>query len=490
MSLIGNIKDQNKYTHTENGAVAKDTTGSKLYDMFALGGAYRQRPDADKILLFKEAFEENEEYAMKCLFYLRDVRGGQGEREFFRVCYRWLLTAHPDAAMRNLDKISEYGRWDDLIYISSASEKAWTKAMQLIKDQLKEDLESIRKGPKTPVSLLAKWLPSENTSSKKTREMARKVMAGIGLKERNYRKTLTILRARINIVETLMSQNRWDEIEFDKLPSKAGMKYRKCYSRREETKDRYNEFMHSEKTTVNAGTLYPADVVHSALKIRAQGAERAAVNKYWENLTDYFNGKTLDALAVVDTSASMQGVTYGTVAPIDVAISLGVYCAEKAPGPFAHHYISFSREAKLIEIRGYDFVDKVQRIKNANLCENTNIANVFKLILKTAVDYKMSPEELPKSIIIISDMQFDPYGMNKNLQMEEFRRSFANHGYTLPHIIYWDVNAMRDTISDGNENTTFVSGYSPVIFEQILAGKTGYDMMMDKLNSERYADIR
>ena len=491
MSFLNNLKEAQNYTLTQNGALAKKTTGSKLYDLFALGAAYRSRNDADKILLFKEAFEENEEYAMKCLFYIRDVRGGQGERAFFRTCYKWLLKEHYNAALRNLDKISEYGRWDDLIDICQSNEKAWKVMIRLIQEQIKEDLESIKAGPKTPVSLLAKWMPSENTSSAKTRKLAKRLFTDLGMQPREYRKMLSMFRDRINIVERLMSANKWDEIQFDKLPSQAGMKYRKCYARRDETKERYAEFMSSRNTKVNASTMVPAEVVKAARNYAdsyASQAERDAINKYWDNLTDYFKGKTLDALAVVDTSGSM---TWGaaSVAPIDVAISLGMYCAEKAPGPFANHYITFSREARLVEIRGVDFVDKVHRIVRANLCENTNIANVFRLILKTAVDDNVPQEELPKNIIIISDMQFDMYRSNTQLQMESFRRDFAQHGYKLPHIIYWNVNAMNDTISDNNEDSTFVSGYSPVLFEQILSGKTGYDLMMDKLNSERYSSI-
>lgn len=500
MSLLELLKSSTDLAYTENGALTHTTTQSSLYDLFALGGAYRSRSDEQVMNLFAGAYDENPEYALKCLFYLRDrSKNGQGERRFFRVAYKWLIEKHENVAMKFLDQISEYGRWDDLIYICYNT-KLWKKAIEIIRNQLTEDLMSMRRSDKTPVSLLGKWMPSENTSSLRTRRLANDVRKALGETPRSYRVILSKLRERINIVETLMSHNRWEEIEFDKLPSKAGIKYRKAYSSRAETRDRYHEFMSSKTTNVNAGTLTPVDVVKAAFgefRNNITTPSRMAVNKYWENLNDYFNDCEFNGVAVVDTSGSMT-CTYGVgsrVRPIDVAIALGIYCADKAKGPFYKHFITFSDRPSVRKITGADFVAEVKSIYDNTIISNTDIEAVFRLILDTAVASNLVQKDLPENIIVISDMEFDSatrlYGRTSysNTLMENIRIEYEKAGYKLPHLVYWNVNARNDNIADAGPNTSFVSGFSPTILELVLKGKKGYDLMMDKLNSERYAPI-
>lgn len=496
-AFMSALKNDSNYKFTENGAVAKKSTMDKVYDMFAFGGAYRERTDDDVVLLFKNAYEQNPLLAMKCLFYLRDVRGGQGERRFFRLCMKWLARTHTASVRRNLELIPEFGRWDDLYeFIGTSLEK---DAFRLMKNQLALDIQC-----KTP-SLLAKWLKSENTSSAESRSLANKTREYFNMTHKQYRKTLSILRERIKVLERLMSANRWDEIEFDKIPSKAGLVYRNAFARRDMIKAKYEKFAKSTETKVNAKTLYPYEVVGKAATLmRGRGywysspqvdwdnIERLMINKYWDNLADYFKGASLDAMAIVDTSGSMYGQ------PLDVAISLGIYCAEKAKGPFHGNYISFSRNARLIEIEGVDFCDKVNRIYQKNLCENTNLESAFNLVLNTAIKHHLKQSDLPKNLIIISDMEIDSaqgygyWGRNNDdvkTTMDFIRRSWERAGYEMPNLIYWNVNARHNTILDDGPNITYVSGMSPSIFEQIMTNKTGIDLMLDKLNSERYAKV-
>ena len=510
-NLINAMKNATNYTYTENGAITHKTTMSDLLDLFALGAAYRTRSDEDCILLFRKAFQEDEIYALKCLFYLRDVRGGQGERRFFRVVMRDLATWNTEAARRNLEHVPFYGRWDDLYtFVGTPLEK---NAFELIQKQLALDVQC-----KTP-SLLAKWLKSENTSSAESRKLAMKTRQFLGMSHKEYRKTLSILRARINVLERLMSENRWDEIEFDKIPSRAGMIYRNAFARHdlERIKENpevqsYADFAKDTTKSVNAKVLYPYECVNEAVKVAGSNwygygrstalddTNRLMVNKYWDNLADYFNGATFNGLAVVDTSGSMRGSQAS--APINVAISLGLYCAEKAKGPFAGHYISFSSRPQLIETVGVDFCDKVQRIYRTNLCENTNIEATFDLILNTALQNKMTQEDLPENIIVLSDMEFDAgtghgygYGYkswNPQTLMESIRDKWASHGYRLPHLIYWNLQARQNNIPEklGCGLVSYVSGMSPSIFETILSGKSGYDLMMEVLNKDRYSVIK
>ena len=248
-TFMNALKEKNNYTFTENGAITYRSTLNGLLDLFALGGAYRTRSDADCITLFKKAFEENETYAMKCLFYLADIRGGQGERRFFRVISKWLANEHTEVMRRNLQYVPEYRRWDDLYeFVGTPLESA---AFTLMYHQLQLDVQS-----KTP-SLLAKWLKSENTSSRESRFLANKTREYFNMSHKEYRKTLSVLRERIKVLERLMSENRWDEIEFDKIPSKAGLVYRNAFARRDMIKAKYEKFAKSETTKVNAGTLYP-----------------------------------------------------------------------------------------------------------------------------------------------------------------------------------------------------------------------------------------
>lgn len=499
------VKNDN-LTYTENGGVTRKTTESKVLDMFAVGGAYRQRSDEDVMLLFKNAFEENPDLAMKCLFYIRDARGGQGERRFFRVAYRWLCRNYPTIAIKNLNNISEYGRWDDLIYATEGT-GVEDAAFNLIKHQLALDLQC-----KTP-SLLAKWLPSQNASNSETKRLGRKLAKYLRMTSRNYRKTLSTLRERINVLERLMSAGEWHKIEFDKIPSRAGIIYRNAFARRDILAKKYEEFAKNKDTKVNAKVLYPYEVVSEAVNYNRSlwgkwkedellnDTERLMINKYWSCMPDYLEGKDCSMMCVVDTSGSMTGSN--AAAPINIAIGLGMYCAERIGGPFKNHYISFSSRPQLISIEGVDFVDKVNRIYETNLCENTNLEAVFDLLLKTAKCPGVKKSDIPKSIIVISDMEIDSgtrswswrssiEGWTKQTaatEMEKIRQKWAAEGYELPHLVYWNVDARENHILDSGPDITFVSGASPTIFKSVLTGKSAWDVMFDILMSKRYEAV-
>ena len=490
-TFMNALEEQYNYKFTENGALAHRSTGSKVYDLFAFGGAYRNRSEEDCILLFKNAFEEDQDLALKCLFYLRDCRGGQGERRFFRICYKWLAEQHPMTAVKNLACVPEMGRWDDLLCLISTPIENFVGA--LIKHQLELDMEDSMDRKAT--SLLAKWLPSENAHSKEGKEKAYWIINYLHITPRTYRKTLSKLREYINVLEKLMSANRWDEIDFSKIPSKAGLTYRNAFARRDIIAKKYEKFAKNKNTKVNAGTLYPYEIVRKVANnmniwygsFIGTEVEREMLNKYWENQKDYLKGASPSMLCVVDTSASMQGT------PLDVACSLGLYCAERMSGPFANKYISFSANPKLIECEGVDFVDKVGRIYMQNLCENTNLTKVFNLLLSIAKRKDVKREDIPKTICVISDMEIDrqcSWGKNTVLtEMEKMRAIWKSYGVELPKLIYWNVDARSNTILDLGPNVSFVSGCSPIIFESVLTGKQGFDLMLEVLLKDRYKEI-
>ena len=497
-TLLNGMKQATNYTLTENGGITHKTTNSDLLDMFAMGAAMRNRSDEDVILMFQKAYAENPELAMKMLFYIRDVRGGQGERRFFRVVIRYMAgnKMMRESIRKNIENIAEYGRWDDLYALCDTPLEQ--DVFAFIKKQLALDLEC-----KTP-SLLAKWMKSENASSNETKRLANKTRHYLGMNHKEYRKTLSIMRARINVLEVLMSANRWDEIEFDKIPSKAGLIYKNAFARRDIIKAKYEKFAKDENTKVNATTLYPYEVVEKAIglmhpgwwsnsKVALDNTDRLMINKYWDNLTDYFKGAKLDALCMIDTSGSMSGT------PINVATALGLYCAERNQGPWHNHYISFSSHPQLIETAGVDFCDKVDRIVRTNLCENTNIEAAFDMVLNTAI---RTHAQLPEYMIIISDMEFDHATGNywhsngsmttatAETVMETIERKFNSHGFRMPKLIYWNVDARQANIPMiGNHYVSYVSGFSPSIFKSILTGKTGWDLMLEAIDCERYERI-
>ena len=516
-TFMNGLSNSSNFTFTENGALTHKTTKSDLLDMFAMGAAYRTRSDSDVILMFRKAFAENPVYALKCLFYIRDVRGGQGERRFFRVAMHDLAIQDTDAVIRNIQYIPEFGRWDDLYaLIDTPAEKA---ALNLIKDQLSLDVQC-----KTP-SLLAKWLKSENTSSKESIRLANITRKHLGMTHKQYRKTLSILRERINVLERLMSAGKWDEIEFDKIPSKAGMKYKNAFARHDIERMKadkdiqsYADFAKDTTKKVNAKALYPYECVAEAFKAMHGGmygyrsntplddTNRLMVNKYWDNLADYFNGASFNGMAIVDTSGSMCGSSAD--APINVAISLGLYCAEKAKGPFANHFITFSSNPTFVKVEGVDFCDKVVRMSGADWGGSTNVEAAFDMMLKTAIDNHCPQSDIPENLVIISDMEFDAcvtsgarsrdrWGSYRMLDkddmtlFEAMTEKWARAGYKMPHLIFWNVQARQNNIPMIDHGAvSYVSGMSPSIFETIMTGKTGYDLMMEKLNTERYACIR
>ena len=298
-------------------------------------------------------------------------------------------------------------------------------------------------------------------------------------------------------MERLLSDKRFDEIEFDKLPSQAGLKYINCFSNREELADRYAEFVNNKKK-VNANVLYPYECVHKALEDIYDPVKRQMVNNYWENLPNLLKDEEIgNYMCVCDTSGSMHG------RPIEIAISLSLYFAERAKGLFHNHYISFASKPQLIECTGVDFCDKVRKIYSTNLVDNTNLEAVFNLLLKIAKSGQVAPEDFVKNLFIISDMEIDEaqgnsiyyWGerqvnySNYNSVMEKIRKNWENEtDIPFPHLYYWNVDARNNTVLE-LDNVSFVSGASPNILKQILAGKTGKELMLETLLSKRYEVI-
>lgn len=491
-TFMNQMKANTNYGYTENGAIKHVSTLNKVFDMFSFGGAYRSRSENDTVLLFKEAFEEDRTLALRCLFYLRDCRGGQGERRFFRVCFKWLANNYPKVAKSLIDRIPEYGRYDDwFVLFNTPVEDA---VMNAIRNQLMLDMACEKNG----ISLLAKWMPSENASSAETIARAKRIRNFIGISSKQYRQMLSLLRKKINVLERLMSANEWDKIEFDKIPSRAGIIYRNAFARRDMIARKYEAFAKDKDTKVNAGVLYPVDIAHRAFRCYhgVDDPERLMLQKYWDNLPNYYGDRQENGIAIVDVSGSMSGT------PMEAAVSLGAYIAEKAHGPFANHFITFSANPRLVEFRGVDIVDKFNRATRADWGMNTNLRAVFDMLLNTALHQGVKAEDMPTRLYIFSDMEFDAafrkdyyspsqYRTEEKVLtlLESIQKKWAMFGYELPDVIFWNLDARSNNIPAMGKKFSYVSGFAPVMIEQVLSGKTGIDLMLEKLNSERYASI-
>ena len=487
--MLQYIEKEQNVALTENGAVSLATTGSDCLDFFATAGAIRRESDAEIEKRFLRAFYENKDIATKILFFTRDVRGGLGERRVFKVVLKWLANNEPETVNKNLTKISEYGRFDDLlVLLNTPCEK---EMLALVKAQLDKDLVSMQNGKE--VSLLAKWLPSVNTSNKDAVISAKKIAKSFGLSDAVYRKTLARLRAYIKIIENNLRQKDYT-FDYEKQPSKALFKYRSAFIRNDEK--RYGEYIakvRKGEAKLNASVLAPYELLQPLMQncyLRAiSKSEKEVINATWNSRPDY--GTTENALAVIDTSGSM----YCTGKPIaaSVAISLGIYFAERNKGCFKNHFIEFSAKPTLIKIKGETFVDKVRYISSFNEVANTNVEAVFDLILSAAVKNKLPQSELPSKLYFISDMEFDMAVDNAELSnFENAKKKFNEKGYELPQIVFWNVASRnsQQPVSQNERGVALVSGCTPRLFSMVASGEINpLAFMMQVISSERYKNI-
>lgn len=461
--FINALYKASSYGQTENGALTFTRSGSAVLDFYAQAGAMRASPDK-ALDLFKKAFAENRLYAIRTLFYLRDVRGGQGERTLFRTCLQYLGENEPLVFEKIVEYVSEYGRWDDLFFDNP-------KCFELIKNQLKADKD--REQP----SLLAKWLPTINSSNDNTRAKSRFIANKIGLKDIAYRKLVRDIRKKIVLVEQQMSAKKWEDIDYSSVPSQASRIYRKAFSRHDEK--RYADFISkAEKgeVKINASTLYPYQIYKSV-----NSSYDRTLEALWSQLPDYTQGK--NALVVADVSGSMMGD------PMAVSVSLALYFAERNQGQFKDYFITFSGNPKLQKVQGVTLRDKMNSIERAEWGMNTDLQSVFALILDTAVENNTTAEQLPETIYIISDMEFDQCAVGTNF--DGIALKYAEAGYKLPNLVFWNVRASGSNlpVQKNRLGVSLVSGFSPVIFKMAVENKSPEQVMLDTINSPRYERI-
>lgn len=511
-NFMENLSDRMNTSITTNGAKGYKTTGNLLLDFnFSIATLRGEEPEKiiEKWIPLYEEYKYNNEtsVALKYLFWIRDIREGLGERKIFRVIMKYLCKHDPNSIIHTLIFIPTFGRWDDLIYLldKDTNKLIYDYIISLLKNQIMEDYNTATM--KSPInnekyninqiSLLAKWMPSVNTSSERTVEKAKEISKAFGWSYKRYRKTMSRLRKYIGIVEEKMSSNKWEEIQYENVPSKANLLYSRTFMKHdEERRLQYISDLQNGKTTINSSILFPHDIVH---KLNNEPSSADVFESMWKalpNLVDE-NSRTI---VVGDGSCSMTTRINRstTVTSEEVCIGLCLYFAERLKGEFHNKYITFSEHPELVNLLDSTrFVDKVAICRKYNEIANTNIEAVFRLILNVAVEYNMKQDEIPDNILIISDMEFDGCAVMdgsvvNNKLMDTAKTMFKVHGYKLPRIIFWRVNGCTNTIPmvQNDLGVILVSGFSLNIVKMVMSSKTDpYECLLEQILSGRYKCI-
>ena len=448
------------FTRTENGAVALNSTSDARLDLFGVIGALRGADQTRIERLFSEAYRADPLFATKIAFYARDIRGGLGERETFRTIMRYMAQMHPEALRPNLDLIGVYGRYDDLYcLIGTQLENEMWDAM---KAQFEEDRRSLENGE--AVSLLAKWIKTADASSAKTRELGILTARKLGYTVYEFKRIVRALRRRIGVIETLMTEGRWEEIRYPEVPSRAMMIYRSAFRRHDS--ERYEKFVNravAGKEKIHAGTLYPYDIVEKAApRLGSYFAVSAlntdpALEAQWRQLPDYVEPGT-NALVIADTSGSMTG------RPMATSVGLAVYFAERNRGAYHNLFMSFSGTSRIQVLRGETLAQKIDSINMNDWSGSTNLQAAFEHVLEIAIRNHVLQAEMPKSLIVISDMEIDYCGDRDWTFYERMEEMYRMNGYIIPNIIFWNVASRHDIFhADRNrKGVQLASGQSKV----------------------------
>lgn len=477
MDFANAMKQENKFTRTENGAVALNTTSDARLDLFGTIGALREADENRITTLFSEAYAQDKLFATKIAFYARDIRCGLGERKTFRTIIRYMAEHHPEALRPNLDLIGVFGRYDDLYeLIGTPLEDDMWKAM---KNQFEEDLKNLNDDK--AISLLAKWIKTADASSTETRKLGILTAQKLGYPVYNFKRIVRSMRKQIGIVESLMSAGKWTEIKYPEVPSRAMMIYRRAFAKHDP--DGFSEFINKAdkgEVKINASTLYPYDIVEKILYGRENNK---VLEAQWKALPDYVEQGT-NALIMADVSGSMYG------RPMATSIGLAIYFAERNTGAYHNLFMTFSSNPQIVTLKGETLRQKIKNAENADWGGNTNLKAAFEKVLDVAEKNNVSQEEMPKAIVVISDMEIDYCGDKNWSFYDKMEKKFQKAGYVIPNVIFWNVDSRHDVFhADAKrKGVQLASGQSVTVFKQVLQNLryNPVEAMENTINSERY----
>jgi len=490
--FVSNMQKDANMTYTENGAIAMKSTNSDIVDLFGTIGALRSRSASEVERLFAKAFAEDRLLATKMSFYARNIRGGLGERTTARVIWHYLATSFPAVMRKNIQYIPFFGRWDDLYALldTPVEEDVWN----LIRVQYEEDKRAM--DAHEGVSLMAKWLKNVNSKNAVYASYGKRTARALHMSDKEFRQAMAALRSYLNIVEVNMSKGDYSAITYSAVSSRAMTRYRKAFQRNDaEDYQKYLDSLSRGETKVNASTLYPYDILEAYGVRGTYGWSHknylvcndfdTLLEEQWKALPNYVEGEN-NVLVMADTSGSMDG------RPLMTSVGLATYFAERNKGAFHNTFMTFSSRPQFITLKGSTLRDKISSFEV--IIENTNIEAAFAKILDVAKSNNVPAEDMPKALVIISDMEFDQGCSYPNSTYHDrFEKMYADAGYTLPTIIYWNVDSRHDTfhVASDKKGVMLASGQSASTFKTIMnnIGKTPYQAVLDVLNGEEYAMI-
>jgi hypothetical protein len=468
-SFVNAIKKQENKTVTANGDRAYKSTGEAVLDFFYFSGAARNVSEDEIKAKFRAAINDNEDWAIRSLLYARDIREGLGERRLTRIVLGLLASEYPSVAKNIIAKIVDMGRWDDLLFMLDGDAEVRTAVFVAIDDALHSD----------NAGLVAKWMP------RKGKEAAR-VRGYLRLTEKEWRKLLV---SNTNVVETKMCAKDWKSIDYSTVPSVASGRYAKAFGRHDE--EGYAAYIQSVKTgkvnektgkveKINTEALYP----YSVMTMPRDTAQIA-----WDNLKDFVGDHSF--MPIIDVSGSMTVPASGSISCLQVAVSLGVYLAERNKSAYKNLGITFSSNPAWIKINQNDHIlDRFRKVEQSNWQMSTDLDKAMQLILDTAVKNKVPQSDLPEFLIILSDMQFNAGSFGSKAASKRIVNSFKEAGYKAPNIIWWNLNSSYGTVPIGSnkEGMILASGFSPAIMKNILSGEvTPIKIMLNTIMNERYS---
>ena len=499
--LRQSLHDDAVETRTENGAYALSTTGSWLLDLYAVAGSIRHKQPEEVCAKFEKAYTEDPLRAIRLLFHIRDITEGLGERKTFRVILKRLADIHPEIVIQNMDCIPVYGRFDDLYeLVGTRAENEMWKYMRTVYDA---DLENMNAGK--PISLFAKWVANDTSKSRATEKLGKMTINKMGFKKTGYvecSKNLSRMRKYLNIPEIAIAAKDYESIEYSKVASKCLQKYRKAFI--EHDANRFNQFISNVSkgtTKMNTGTITPGDIVHNLVtfcpafsrdyggnvRAKCSGTELAFLLEQWKNLKDILNNKNV--ITLLDTSGSM---TSNNNKAIEQATGLAIYCSEHTTGAFADCFITFTDTPKFVELpHSASLLTKIQEAYKAPWGNNTDVLKAFKLILNTAIKNNIPQKDMPDSLLILSDMQFDRCDSNFTYN-KVVDKMFADAGYKAPRLIFWCIRGEETYHCKANDpDVVLVSGESVNAFKHVIdsIAKTPYEAMIEVLDSPRYSRV-
>lgn len=506
MDFVKEIKNtlDNEKALTENGAVGYRTTGKELLDLNFAVASLRSASEPEIVNKFTKAFFENKELAVKWLFFARDIREGLGERRLFRVCLRALALLDEEAAIKFLPYVSEYGRWDDLFSLmldSDDNDEICNKICWLVLEQLSHDEENMKAGK--PISLLAKWMPSINCSSKQRKELAKRLCKFCNMSEKQYRQALSKLRKYLNVVERKMCANEWSEIDYSAVPSKANLIYRNAFMEHDALRrQEYLDKLQKGEVKINSSVAFPHDIVNKYSKGNNEfwqlviDKEDATLEEMWRALPDLVQGCG-NTIVVADGSGSMMCKVdpKSQTTALDVANALAIYFAERSSGEFKDKYITFSERPQLVDLsQGETLKDKLNIAYTYNEIADTNIEATFDLILQTAINSNATQEDIPANVLILSDMEYNiaVCGRPDETLFQTIEAKFNEAGYKMPRLIFWNVNSRTNVIpvKENELGVALVSGFSVNVVKMVMSGKLDpYEVLVEQLMSPRYECI-